>query len=116
MTNLSRRALAALGLVLAAAPAFAAAPALARTAIVIPPPPQPKIATESAALAALRHDGIRKVERLGRVGDYWESEGLLDGRPVVAYLYADGALEVQPATATALLQAFGALPRPARIS
>lgn len=109
MTNLSRSALAALAL------ALAGAPALAQT-LVIPPPPQPKIATASAALAALSHDGIRNVERLGLVGDYWESEGRLDGRPVVAYLYTDGALKVQPATAGALLQAFGALPRPSGIS
>lgn len=86
-------------LALAAALACAA-PALAQTALIIPPydpaGPSAKIATDDQALAAMRAHGVTQVQRLGLVGDYWEGEGLLDGRYVVAYIFDNGAFEARP--------------------
>ena len=82
--------------------ASVAAPALARADLLLPPydgsQPLAKIATASQALAALHHGGVARVSSLGRVGDYWESDGLLKGKPVIAYVFSDGRLKIQPAS------------------
>jgi len=91
------------GLIFATAlSAVATAPVLAQAADILPPPydgstPPAKIATDAQALSVLHQRGIAHVSSLGRVGDYWEGEGLLAGRPVIAYVFADGALKIQPA-------------------
>jgi hypothetical protein len=82
--------------------AVLAAPLLARADELILPPydgsaPPPKVATDAQALAVLHHRGIARVSNFGRVGDYWESDGTLAGKPVIAYVFTDGALEIQPA-------------------
>jgi hypothetical protein len=77
------------------------APMLTQAADVLPPPygdvQQPKVATDAQALATLHQRGIARVSGFGRVGDYWEGEGMLAGKPVVAYVFADGALQIQAA-------------------
>jgi hypothetical protein len=78
------------------------APILARAADILPPPydgsaPPAKIATDAQALSVLHQRGVAHVSSLGRVGDYWEGEGLLAGRPVIAYVFVDGALTIHPA-------------------
>ncbi|HEX4195526.1 MAG TPA: hypothetical protein VHY80_20625 [Stellaceae bacterium] len=79
-----------------------AAPALVQADVLLPPydgsQPPAKIATDSEALAALHHGGVARVTTLGRVGDYWESNGFLKGKPVIAYVFSDGALNIQPAS------------------
>jgi hypothetical protein len=69
--------------------------------LVLPPydgsAPPAKVATDGQALALLRQRGIAGVNRFGRVGDYWEGEGRLAGKPVIAYVFADGALQIQSA-------------------
>ena len=76
------------------------APVLAQAADVLPPPygdaQPPKVATDAQALAALHQRGIARVSSFGRVGDYWEGQGMLAGKPVVGYVFADGALQIQP--------------------
>jgi hypothetical protein len=109
MNRLSRNAI---GLLFAAA---FCAPACAQSTL-IPPPydgsrPPPKIAVASQALATLHQHGISDIRRFGRVGDYWEAEGTKGGKPVIAYVFATGVVEVKPANRTMLRQAFGALPR-----
>lgn len=74
----------------------------ARAADQILPPydgsaPPAKVATDEQAAAVLHKRGIAHVSSLGRVGDYWEGEGLLAGKPVIAYVFADGALRIEPA-------------------
>jgi len=78
------------------------APQFARADELILPPydgsaPPPKVATDAQALAVLHHRGIGRVSNLGRVGDYWESDGTRAGEPVIAYVFNDGALQIQPA-------------------
>jgi hypothetical protein len=96
MSNRLYRVLAPAALV-----AAIAIPAFAQSALILPPydgsGPMPKIATEDQALATLRARGLTHIAGLGLVGDYWEGEGVLRGRPVVAYLFGNGALEVKPA-------------------
>jgi hypothetical protein len=82
--------------------ALAARLAVPAQADVLLPPydgsqPPAKIATDDQALAALHQRGVSRVSALGRVGDYWEGWGMLKGRPVIAYVFADGALKIQPA-------------------
>jgi hypothetical protein len=79
-----------------------AVPVLAPAADILSPPydgsaAAAKVATDEQALAVLHQRGIARVRSLGRVGDYWEGEGLLAGKPVVAYVFTDGALQIQPA-------------------
>jgi hypothetical protein len=78
----------------------AAVPTLAQADVLLPPydgsAPPAKIATDDQALATLHQHGIARVSGLGRVGDYWEGEGLLKGKPVIAYVFNDGALKVEP--------------------
>jgi hypothetical protein len=91
------------GLIFATAlSAIVVAPMFAQAANVLLPPydggtPQAKVATDAQALAALHQRGIVRVSSFGRVGDYWEGEGLLAGKPVIAYVFSDGALQIQPA-------------------
>jgi len=99
--------------VLLAALLAAPALALAQTTLVIPPVPQPRIATETQARAALARQGVHDLQHLGQVGDYWEGEGRAAGKPVVAYAFANGAVEIRPASSAQLQQAFGATPQPA---
>ena len=82
--------------------AVVAAPMLASAADTLLPPydgsaPAAKVATDSEALAILHQRGMARVSSLGRVGDYWEGEGMLAGKPVIAYVFSDGALRIQPA-------------------
>jgi len=70
-----------------------------------------RVETENGALAVLHRCGVNSVAGLGRVGDYWEGEGLLRGKPVVAYLYDEGTLSLQRYPTKQLMAAFGALPR-----
>ena len=82
--------------------AVVAAPVLAQAADILLPPydgsARPtKVATDEQALTVLHQRGIARVSSLGRVGDYWEGEGLLAGRPVIAYVFTSGALQIQPA-------------------
>jgi hypothetical protein len=91
------------GLIFATAlSAVIVAPVLVQAADVLLPPydgsaPPAKIATDAQALAALHQRGVARVSSLGRVGDYWESEGMLAGKRVIAYVFTDGALQIQPA-------------------
>ena len=91
------------GLVFATAlGAIVVAPGLARAADILPPPYDgsasgAKVATDAQALAVLHQRGMARVSGLGRVGDYWEGEGMLAGKPVIAYVFSDGALRIQPA-------------------
>jgi hypothetical protein len=83
--------------------AVVVAPMLARADNTLLPPydgsaPAAKVATDDQAITVLHQRGIAHVSSLGRVGDYWEGEGLLAGKPVIAYVFADGALQIQPAT------------------
>jgi hypothetical protein len=73
-------------------------------------PPAPAIVTDDQALAALHQRGVAAVRRLGRVGDYWEGEGLLGGRPVLAYVFEDGATATRPAAPSDVRQALNVLP------
>lgn len=92
------------GLIFATAlSAVVVAPIMARADQVLLPPydggaPPAKVATDAQALAVLHQRGIARVSSLGRVGDYWEGEGLLAGKPVIAYVFTSGALQIQPAT------------------
>jgi hypothetical protein len=89
------------GLIVAIAlAARAAVPAVAQ-AEVLPSPydgsdTTAAVITDDDALAALREHGIMQVRTLGRVGDYWEGEGTLNGKPVIGYVYADGSFKLQP--------------------
>lgn len=79
------------------------APIFAQADQVLLPPydgsaPSAKVATDDQALAALHQRGIARVSSFGRVGDYWEGEGMLAGKPVIAYVFTDGALQIQPAS------------------
>ena len=108
MTHRLRNALiVAAGIAVLAAPA-----AFAQTILVLPPyngDPAPKIATEAQALDALHQRGVANVGRIGKVGDYWESDGVLNGKPIVAYVFGNGGVDIKPSTATAPVQA-AALP------
>jgi hypothetical protein len=82
--------------------AVVVAPIFAQAADVLLPPydgsaPTAKVATDEQALDALHQGGIARVSNLGRVGDYWVSQGMLAGKPVIAYVFTDGALQIQPA-------------------
>jgi hypothetical protein len=102
MTRMLRNVLAAAALVAATGPAFA------QTNLILPPyngDPTPKIATEGAALAALHQRGVVDVRRLGKVGDYWESDGRLNGGPIVAYVFDSGAIEIKPSAQGAIQSA-----------
>jgi len=86
----------------AALGAVAVAPILAQADDILLPPydgstPPAKVATDGQALVALHQRGIARISRLGRVGDYWEGQGILGGKPVIAYVFSDGALQIQPA-------------------
>jgi hypothetical protein len=86
----------------AALSAVVVAPAFAQADELLLPPydgsaPTAKVATVAQALALLHQRGIARVSSFGRVGDYWEGEGRLAGKPVIAYVFADGALQIQPA-------------------
>lgn len=91
------------GLIFATAlSAIVVAPAFVQAADTLLPPyggsaPPAKVATDAQALAALHQRGIARASSFGRVGDYWESEGMLAGKPVIAYVFSDGALQIQPA-------------------
>jgi hypothetical protein len=71
--------------------------------IILPPydgsAPPAKVATDAQALDALHQRGIAHVSGFGRVGDYWISEGILAGKPVIAYVFNTGALQIQPVKA-----------------
>jgi hypothetical protein len=102
MTRILRNVLAAAAMTVAAGPAFAQA------SLILPPyngDPSPKVATESDALTALHQRGIADVQRLGKVGDYWESDGRLNGRPIVAYVFDSGAIEIKASTPDAVQSA-----------
>jgi hypothetical protein len=77
------------------------APLLAQADVLLPPydgsQRSAEVATDDEALAVLHHNGIAQVKTLGHVGDYWEGEGTLQGKPVIAYVFTDGALKIQPA-------------------
>ena len=94
-----------------------AAPAFAQRDLVInlmaPPfdvPPPPQVSSDGQALAALHRLGLQDVRRLGRVGDYWESEGRLRGKPTLAFVYQNGPVTLQPASAASLHQVLNVLP------
>jgi hypothetical protein len=79
------------------------APVFAQAADVLLPPydgsqPSAEVVTDDEALAVLHRHGIAQVSTLGRVGDYWEGEGMLKGKPVIAYVFTDGALRIQSAS------------------
>lgn len=109
MTRISRHVFA----IATASVLFAAPAAFAETSLILPPydgsAPAPKVDTQSQALAALQARGVADVNRLGKVGDYWESDGIVGGQPVVAYVFDNGAVEVKSSTPAALQSA--ALPR-----
>jgi hypothetical protein len=92
------------GLIFATAlSAAVVAPTFAQADDLILPPydgsaPPAKVATDAQALDALHQRGVTRVSGLGRVGDYWVSQGILAGKPVNAYIFTDGALQIQPAT------------------
>ena len=90
------------GLIVTLAFAAIAAPAIAPADVLLPPydgsPPPAKIVTDDQALAALLHGGVVQVSSLGRVGNYWEGEGFVKGKPVIAYVFSDGALKIQAAS------------------
>ena len=72
------------------------APAFAQAADLLLPPydgsaPSATVVTDAQALAALHQRGIARVSSFGRVGDYWEGEGMLAGKPVIAYVFGNGA-------------------------
>jgi hypothetical protein len=74
------------GLILALAlAARAAAPALARADVLLPPydgsQQSAAIVTDDEALTALHRHGVTQISTLGRVGDYWEGEGLVRVSP-----------------------------------
>lgn len=99
--------LGALGAIALAVPALAEAP--------LPPPYGPvgiSVANPQQALADLHRRGLTDIHGLGLIGDYWEGEGLLHGRRVVAYLFENGTLRLHRYPRTELMQAFGNQPRP----
>lgn len=67
----------------------------------------PHFERAGCAAATLRAHGLRDIRGLARVGDYWEAEGFDRGRRVVAYLLADGTLEIRHATRAATARTFG---------
>ncbi len=74
-------------------------PVFAQAADVLLPPydgsrPSAEVMTDDEALAAMHQHGIAQVRTLARVGDYWEGEGTLKGKPVIAYVFTDGALKI----------------------
>ena len=73
-------------------------------------PAPPKVTNDAQALAALHRRGVHEIGRLGQVGDYLEGEGRLQSKPVLAYVYENGATEVRPADPGALRQALNVLP------
>lgn len=91
------------GLIFATAlSAVVVAPMFAQADELLLPPydgstPSAKVLTDAQALALLHHRGMARVSSFGRVGDYWEGEGMLAGKPVIAYVFGDGALRIQPA-------------------
>jgi hypothetical protein len=88
--------------------AFVATPVLAQTNLVLPPyngDPSPKVATEAQAVGALRQRGIVGIRHIGKVGDYWESDGILNDKPIVAYVFDSGAIEIKPGAPEALQSA-----------
>jgi hypothetical protein len=91
------------GLIFATAlSAIVVTPMLAQAADTILPPydgsaSPAKVATDAQALDALHQRGLTRVSGFGRVGDYWVSQGMLAGKPVIAYIFADGALQIRPA-------------------
>ena len=85
-----------------------AAPMAFAQTLVLPPyggGPTPKIATEGDALQALHRQGVVRISRIGHVGNYWESDGMLNGRPVVGYAFDNGAVETKPASPGAIQSA-----------
>ena len=72
--------------------------------------PPPKVTRSDEALSALHRAGVQDVRRLGRVGDYWEGEGTLHGKPTLAFVYENGAIRLRPASTAALRQALNVLP------
>lgn len=89
-------------LVFATALSAVVAPLFAQAADIILPPydgsaPPARVATDAQALATLQQRGVTRVSGFGRVGDYWVSQGMLAGKPVVAYVFTNGALQIQPA-------------------
>lgn len=92
-------------IVLAAALALAALPALAGNAV--PRGGPGPIATASAARQVLRSRGLADIRHLWRIGDYWESEAQAGGRPVVAYLFDNGTLWLRHYPRAEMRQAFG---------
>ncbi len=110
MKRMSALVLGLSGLLLAA-PAFAQGDRVVN--LMAPPfnvPPPAKVVRSDQALAALHHSGLRDVRRLGRVGDYWEGEGMLRGKATLAFVFENGAVTLKPATAAALRQALNVLP------
>lgn len=93
MNKISAGALALLG-------AFVATPVLAQTSLILPPydgGSPPKIATQAQAIGVLQQRGIADIRHIGKVGDYWESDGVLRNKPIVAYVFDSGAIEIKPA-------------------
>jgi hypothetical protein len=86
------------------------AAAAKRDSIIIPAPPAPQITRDAQAEAILHDQGITAIRRLGQIGVYWEGEGLANGAPVAAYVFANGTLWIRHDPRALLTQAFGELP------
>jgi hypothetical protein len=54
----------------------------------------PPIATDDEARGVLLRHGLSQISELGRVGDYFEANARLGGKPVVAYLFDNGSLKI----------------------
>jgi hypothetical protein len=76
-----------------------------------PPPlaeaaPKPRFATAEQARAAFGRNGLDHVQGLEQVGDYWEAEAVVGGKPSAVYLMNDGTLSVHRFPLAALQREF----------
>jgi hypothetical protein len=67
------------------------------------------MATDEQAKVAFRDYGLTELLGLEQVGDYWEVEALVDGKPAAAYLSDDGTITVREFPPEALEHSFGGL-------
>jgi Na+/H+-dicarboxylate symporter len=65
------------------------------------------ITTAAAARLQLRARGLADIRDLWHIGDYWESEVAVAGKPMVAYLFDNGTLWLRRYPRAEMRQAFG---------